>query len=131
MKVIIIGSKDWSNYNEVMRQMTVLIDDWVRTNPEDTTMTVIHTGSYGAENMITEYIGKVEKLFKQKGYSIKEKIYKIKNYNGESAFLDRDRDIVQDGADKCIVFIKDSCKRATAFARLASAYDIETTIVRE
>ena len=33
------------------------------------------------------------------------------------------------GADKVIVFAKDSCKRSLAFGRLAQAYGIDTKFV--
>lgn len=130
MKVIIIGSKNWDNYNEVMRNMTILIDDWVKSDPEDKTLTILHSGSIGAENMITEYIGKVERLFKQKGYSIKEKIYRTKHYTGEFPHIDRDQDMINSGVEKVMVFSKDSCKRTTSFSKLVQAYGIETKIIQ-
>lgn len=132
MKVIIVGSKDWSSYNELMRKMTVLIDDWVRTNPEDKVLTVVHTGALGVESMVTEYIGKVEKLFKQKGYAIREKIYNFKGYPGDRPMQDRDTDMfANSGAEKVIVFMNDSCKRSSNYVKLAHGYDIPLEIVKE
>lgn len=132
MKVIVRGSKEWDNYDEVVRNMTVLIYDWVRTNPEDKVLTILHTGSWGAESMVTQYIDKVKKLFKQKGYAIKDKAYRLKDYPGEYSFTERDRDMIENGgAEKVIVFAKDSCKRSLAFGRLAQAYEIDTKFVEE
>jgi hypothetical protein len=132
MKIIVIGSKNWTNYEELMRKMTVVVYDWVRSNPEDKVLTVLHTGSRGAEDMISDYVIRIRKLSKQNGYTIKEKIYSIKNYPEEFGFMDRDRDMIENGgAEKALVFIKDSCKRSTGFAKLASAYGIETEIIRE
>jgi hypothetical protein len=34
----------------------------------------VHRGLAGAETMVTEYIGKVERYMKQKGYSLKEEL---------------------------------------------------------
>jgi hypothetical protein len=39
----------------------------------------VHTGLRGAENMITEYIGKTEKFLRQKGYKIKEELIRDKS----------------------------------------------------
>lgn len=132
MKVLVAGSKDWSSYNDIMRNMTVILDDWVRSEPEDKKITFLHAGNRGAENMVTEYIGKVEKLISQKGYKISEKVFSIKPYMNEtSPHIARDNDIISSGADLAIVFIKNTCKRSESFARLTSAYDIPTEIVRD
>lgn len=74
MRVLIFGSKDYIDYNDLIRQITVLIDDRRHFYPEDKEYVFVHTGMRGAENMVTEYIGKTEKFLKQKGYKIKEEI---------------------------------------------------------
>ena len=74
MRVLVFGSKTWKDYNELIRQVTVLIDDRKHFYPEDNEYVFIHTGLRGAENMITEYIGKTEKFLRQKGYKIKEEL---------------------------------------------------------
>ena len=132
MKVIVIGSKDWTNYEEVVRNMTVLVYDWFNSNPTDKTLTVLHTGSWGAESMVTQYIDKVRKLFKQNGYLIKDKVYNLRKYPENATSMDRDVDMIENGeAEKALVFIKDTCKRATGFAKLATAHGIDTKIIRE
>jgi hypothetical protein len=35
MRVLIFGSKDWNDYNELIRQVTVLIDDRKHFYPDD------------------------------------------------------------------------------------------------
>jgi hypothetical protein len=79
MKVLVFGSKDYEDYNEFMRQITVLIDDRKHFYPEDKEYLFVHKGQRGAENMVTEYIGKVEKLIRQNGYKIKEEIVRDKS----------------------------------------------------
>ncbi len=126
------GSKDWSSYPDIMRSMTVILDDWVRSNPEDKKITFVHSGSRGAENMVTEYIGKVEKLVSQKGYKISEKVYGLRPYANEARpNIARDNDIVLGGGDMAVVFIKGTCPRTEAFARLVNAYEIPLEIVRD
>ena len=79
MRVLVFGSKDYTDYNDLIRQITVLIDDRKHFYPEDTEYTFIHTGLKGAENMVTEYIGKTEKFLRQKGYRIKEELVRDKS----------------------------------------------------
>ena len=79
MRVLVFGSKDWTDYNDLIRQVTVLIDDRKHFYPEDKEYIFVHTGLRGAENMITEYIGKTEKFLRQKGYKIKEELIRDKS----------------------------------------------------
>ena len=79
MKVLVFGSKEYDDYNELIRQLTVLIDDRKHWFPEDKEYLFVHKGLKGAENMITEYIGKVEKMLRDNGYKIKEQIVRDKS----------------------------------------------------
>lgn len=78
MKVLVFGSKEYNDYNEFIRQMTVLIDDRKHWHPEDKEYIFVHKGMRGAENMVTEYIGKVEKMIRDNGYKIKEELIRDK-----------------------------------------------------
>jgi hypothetical protein len=78
MRVLVFGSKDWQDYNDLIRQLTILIDDRKHFYPEDKEYVFVHTGLKGAENMVTEYIGKTEKFLRQKGYKIKEQLIRDK-----------------------------------------------------
>jgi hypothetical protein len=108
--------------------MTVILDEWVSTNPEDRKITFVHTASSPAENMVTEYIGKVEKLIKQKGYSIDEKLFNPKKLSDNSAI--RMYDLANLGIDRAVFFIRDSCKQTTSLANISSAMEIPTDIVK-
>jgi hypothetical protein len=78
MRALVFGSKDWTDYNDLIRQITLLLEDNKYHYPDDKEFIFVHKGQRGAENMITEYIGKVEKLIKQNGYRIKEEIVRDK-----------------------------------------------------
>lgn len=78
MRVVVFGSKDWTDYNDLIRQVTLLIEDNKAYYPDDKEYTFVHKGMPGAENMITEYIGKTEKFLRQKGYKIKEELIRDK-----------------------------------------------------
>lgn len=94
MRVLVFGSKNWVDYNELIRQLTVLIDDRRHFFPEDKEYTFVHTGIQGAENMVTEYIGKVEKFMKQKGYKIKEELVRDKSSYSNVSLIESEPDFV-------------------------------------
>ena len=128
MRILICGSRNWVDYNEIMRKMTVILDKWVSTNPNDKKITFVHTASTPAENMVTEYIGKVERLLKQKGYSIDEQLFRPKKISDSSAV--QMYDIASLNIDKAIFFVRDSCKKTTSLANISSAMEIPTEIVK-
>ena len=92
MRVIVFGSKEWKDYNEVIRQLTVLIDDRKHFYPEDNEYLFIHTGLKGAENMVTEYIGKTEKFLRQKGFKIKEELVRDKSSYADTTLIESQPD---------------------------------------
>jgi hypothetical protein len=131
MKVLVAGSRTWNNYDELIRNLTVVIEDLVKKNPEDTNITFVHSGLPGAENMVTEYVGKVESYMRQKGYSIKDQVFRspttevIPGYKSS-----KDNLMIEKGAVLAVIFLKDTCKRTETFAKLAEAYDIPTMIIK-
>lgn len=122
MKVLVFGSKDWSDYMELIRQVTVLIDDRKHFYPEDKEYAFVHTGMRGAENMITEYIGKTEKFLRQKGYKIKEEL--IRNKESFS-----DVSLIEEGADFALVF--GTSDRNKSCIKLLEAYGVPYRFVKE
>lgn len=124
MRVLIAGSRNWVDYNEIMRKMTVVLDEWVSSNPSNTKITFIHTGLSPAENMTTEYIGKVEKLVKQKGYSITEELVKPDGYSFSP------KEIMSLGVNRAVIFIRDSCKKSQGIGNITSTLGIKTDIVK-
>jgi hypothetical protein len=92
MRVLIFGSKDWKDYNDLIRQLTVLIDDRKHFYPDDKEYVFVHTGLKGAENMVTEYVGKTEKFLKQKGYKIKEELVRDKALFSDVTLIESEPD---------------------------------------
>jgi len=129
MRVLIGGSRNWVDYNEIIRKMTVILDEWVSSRPDEKKIIFVHTASSPAENMITEYIGKVEKLVKQKGYTISEQLFKPKSGEQWQGRISID-DISKMQVDKAIMFIRDSCKKTQNIANITSAMGIPTDIVK-
>jgi len=122
MRVIVFGSKDWSDYNDLIRQLTVLIDDRKHFYPEDTEYTFVHTGMRGAENMVTEYIGKTEKFLRQKGYKIKEEI--IRDKSGLA-----DHSLIEAMPDFALVF--GDSPRNRSCVKLLEAYAVPHRYIKE
>jgi hypothetical protein len=100
---------------ELVRQVTVLIDDRKHFYPEDKEYLFVHKGMRGAENMITEYIGKVEKMIKQNGYRIKEELIRDKGSLS-------DANMIESAPDFALVFGESS--RNKMCINLLEAYGI-------
>jgi hypothetical protein len=122
MRVLVFGSKDYTDYNEFMRQITVLIDDRKHWNPEDKEYIFIHKGLRGAENMVTEYIGKVEKMIRDNGYKIKEELVRDK-----SSFSDVT--MIESVPDFALIF--GMSERNRSCLKLLEAYGIPHRFVKE
>jgi hypothetical protein len=93
MRILVFGSKKWTDYNDLIRQVTILIEDNKHHYPDDVECTFIHKGLQGAENMITEYIGKTEKFLRQKGYKIKEEIIRDKSSYSDLTMIESEPNI--------------------------------------
>jgi len=126
MRIFVAGSKDWINYNEVMRNLTIIIEDVSFNYPEDKKIVFVHRGLEGAENMITEYIGKIERFMRQKGYSVKEELIRP-----DPNSIKNDFDVISSGIDRAVIFKRGSCKRSDYCAKILSTFEIPTKIVRD
>ena len=120
MRTAVFGSRDWSDYPDLMRQITVFIQDSHVVGHEN--ITFVHTGAKGAETMVTEYIGKTEKFLRQKNFKIKEELMRGK------AQVVNDLDIIESGIDFALIF-SDGCKRTLACSRLLKEYNIPYRII--
>lgn len=128
MKVLVFGSKNWSNYGDVMRNMTILLEDIKYSGQEINKLTLVHTGGLGAENMVTEYVGKVEKFLRQKGLNIKEELVRIPVGENRSTV---DYEIIQNGGDYALVFTTKNDKRTQYCIKMLEEFEIPTKIVNE
>jgi len=125
MRVFVVGSKDWVDYNEIMRNLTIILEELKYESDGDKFLTFIHKGTWGAETMVTEYIGKISKFMKQKGFTIKEQLIPI-NANA----VNSDFDVITSGIDRAIIFKKNNCKRSEYCAKILAQFEIPTKIVR-
>ena len=126
MRVLVIGSKEWDNYSEVMRQITLLLED--TKYYDDSQLTLVHTASKGAEDMVTEYIGKVDKFLKQKGYSIREELFRNSKDIPKST---NDYNMISFGADYALIFRTHDDKRASYCEKILQEFEIPTKVIKD
>lgn len=121
MKVGIFGSKDWDNYPEIMRNLTIFIQDAHEMGHDN--ILFVHSGSRGAESMITEYIGKTQRFLRQKNFKIKEQV--VRN---ETQIL-RDMEVVESELDFALVFSTE-CRRTVACQRILKEYNVPFRLIK-
>lgn len=119
MRVIVIGGQGWDNYSEVMRQMTIILEDMKYY--EDNNLSIVHTAGRGLEDMITEYVGKVQKFLKQKGISVREEIFRNPKDTPKSI---NDYNMITSGADYALIFKTEDDKRSTYCKKLLEEFQI-------
>jgi hypothetical protein len=73
--------------------------------------------------MITEYIGKVESFFKQKGYGITEQLF-IQPKKSEDKISQKDFQMIESGIDMAVAFNKGKSRRVEHLLDIASEYGI-------
>lgn len=123
MNIAVVGSKDWVDYNTVIRTLTVEVQDWKYDYPEDDRLVFWHTGADGAERMVAEWVGKVEDLAKQNGNIIKDKVFYSQSQN-------KFTEIVESGIiHKALVFSKNKDNRSLTFAKIAEDSGIPVRII--
>jgi len=132
MRVLVIGSKDWKDYNEIIRNLTLAIEDINYYYPDEKRITFVHTGQRGAENMVTEYVGKVEKYMRQKGYTIKEELVRLPAGKFDlSSRIQRDYEMINSGINYALIFNDGTCKRSNACAKILHEFEVPTRIIKE
>jgi len=114
MRVAVFGSYDWNSYPDFMRSITVFIQNAHELGHDN--VIFVHTGKNGAENMVTEYVGKTQKFLKQKNFRIKEEF--VKDKTGTDIVK-----IAESGVDYGIIFSTGD-KRAKSCMQILSAYNI-------
>ena len=126
MRVIVVGGQEWSNYPEIMRQMTVILEDMKYY--DDNNLVLVHTANRGAEDMVTEYVGKVQKFLKQKGISVREEIFKNSRETPKST---NDYNMMELGADYALIFKTEGDKRSAYCKKLLEEFQIPFREVRQ
>jgi hypothetical protein len=120
MRVGILGSKDWENYSEVIRSLTVFIQEAHELGHDE--LILVHTGSKGAENMITEYVGKTKKFLREKGFKIKEEVA------ARNSQIIKDMSVIDSDLQYALLFSTGD-KRTISFKKILKEYGIPFRII--
>lgn len=126
MKIGVIGSRSWEDYQTLIRKLTVEIEDWKLANPEDNRIMFIHYGNSGAENMVTEYVGKVEDYMRQKRVFVNDKIFR---FYSKDQFA-KDFELINSDIDKLLIFAKEPCARSKNAATIAETLEVPYTYIK-
>ena len=122
MRVGIFGSKTWSDYMDLVRHITLFIEQSHHLGHEN--IIFVHTAQQGAENMVTEYIGKTERFLKQKQFRIKEE---IKRNRGKAVDY---FDVIESGIEYAIIF-HDGDKRTQNIPNILKEYNIPFNMIKK
>lgn len=122
MKIAVVGSNNWEDYNTLIRKLSIEIEDWIRFYPDDNKLIFVHGGTVGAENMVTEFVGKIQSLAKQNGKSIIDTVF----YSNNNKYSE----LANSGVDKAIIFHKYPCKKTSTFANIVQELNIPTIFVK-
>jgi len=120
MRVGVFGSKDWTNYPDIMRSLTLFIQEAHEIGHDN--INFVHSGGIGAEQMITEYIGKTQKFLREKNFRIKEEITR------KNAQVVKDMEVVESGLDYALIFTTGD-KRSGACQRILKEYNIPFNVI--
>lgn len=112
-KVLITGSRDWENRGLIKKELNLIATLWVK----DVTLISGHCPT-GADKIC-------EEIAKELGWTIELYPADWKQY-GKSAGFIRNRQMVNQGADICLAFIRNGSRGASGTAKIAEAAGIET-----
>ena len=113
IRVAVFLSKDWKNYPDFMRYITVFIQDSHESGHDG--IIFVHSGKRGPEDMISEYVGKTEKMLRQNNFKLKEDII----YGGSNTNVK----IIESNIDYALVF-STGCKKTKSCIQILDAYNI-------
>ena len=120
MRVGIFGSKDWVSYPDIMRTLTIFIQESHELGHDN--LVFVHSGSRGAENMITEYVGKTRRFLNEKNFKLKEELKR-----GDTQII-KDVDVIESGIQFALIF-STGCRRTAACQRVLKEYEVPFRVI--
>lgn len=123
IRVLVTGSRDWSNVDEVYEAMASAEICWEHSDCGHVYVLVSGHCPTGADAI-------AEKLAKQRGWELELHPADWAKHDKRAGYI-RNAEMVKLGADVCLAFIKNESKGATMTADLAQKAGINTIIYRE
>jgi hypothetical protein len=109
--IMVTGSRNWSrdaseDYSLITRGMGIEIKSLVDQGA--TEITVRQGSAKGADAMVVEFVNKIERTLLSHGVKIKHKAYppNFAKHGSPAAYHVRNQQMVDDGADVCVAFLK-------------------------
>lgn len=109
--IMVTGSRNWKreiaeDYALITRGMGIEIKSLVDQGA--TEITVRQGGAKGADAMVVEFVNKIERTLLSHGVKIRLKSYppNFAKYGAPAAYHVRNQQMVDDGADVCVAFLK-------------------------
>lgn len=130
-RILVTGSRDWTDYDTICRGLTVAIETVIADRPDDFTITLVHGNAKGADLLADRFMRNARKFMLTKGFTIV-----IEPHNadwekwGKSAGPVRNKEMVDLGADVIVAFIKNNSRGATHCLSLAEKAGIKTLVYR-
>lgn len=107
MRVLVTGSRDFSDARTVMRGITVAIETLIAKFPEDKEIVIIHGAAKGADALAENYVHNTAQYLTSKGYRIRQEKHPANwDKHGRAAGPIRNQEMVDKGADICVAFVK-------------------------
>lgn len=107
MRILITGSRDFPDYNTVMRGLSVAIEDLSVIDPNDRDIIIVHGAATGADTMAGDFVRHARAFLSGIGYTIREERHPAEwDKFGKAAGPIRNQAMVDLGADICVAFFK-------------------------
>lgn len=107
-RILVTGSRDWQDYNTVVRGISVAIETLHDNDPDLTHITIVHGGARGADRMAGRFVDQARAFLKGKGITLIEEVHPVKpnewKMYGPGAGNRRNQFMVDLGADLAVAF---------------------------
>jgi hypothetical protein len=127
MRILITGSRDYTDYDTISRGMVVAIETLIAKFPDDMTITFVHGAAPGADTLADRFAKSARKFLMSKGYQVDIEPHPADWPSfGKGAGPKRNKEMVDLGADICIAFFSHPDSKGTrGCVSLAKAAGIE------
>ena len=118
-RLLITGSRDWEDITVINRELYA----WWESVGCDRDAVLVHGGARGADKLAAS-------IWARQGLWVEEYVAEWERWGKRAGYI-RNAEMVNDGADACLAFIRNGSRGATMCASLASAAEIPTKILSQ
>lgn len=104
-KILVTGSRDYSDYPTVMRAVAIAIHDLAKAGASE--ITILHGNAPGADSMVVEFINKEDRTLAKHGVRVTLKAFLADwNKHGSKAGPIRNKQMVDEKPDVVLAFLE-------------------------